>query len=233
VLAINELIDLAKKRRDKCFFLKVDFEKAYDSVSWSYLEYMLRRMNFEFEDKWISWMSTCFRSNSISVLVNGSLTDKFMAQRGLRHGDPLVPFLFLIAAEGLAGLARNATDIGLLRGVKVPDSIQFHMLQFADDTMFMSEGSWENIWTVKAILRSFELVSGLKINFSKSSIVGINLDDDFVEAASTFLSCSIGSIPFKFLGIPVGANPRRFTTWQPILDMFNKKLAVWGEGHFD
>jgi hypothetical protein len=59
------------KRRDKCFFLKVDFEKAYDSVSWSYLEYMLRRMNFEFEDKSISWMSTCFRSNSISVLVNG------------------------------------------------------------------------------------------------------------------------------------------------------------------
>jgi hypothetical protein len=69
VLAINELIDLAKKRWDKCFFLKVDFEKAYDSVSWSYLEYMLRRMNFEFEDKWISWMSTCFRSNSISVII--------------------------------------------------------------------------------------------------------------------------------------------------------------------
>ncbi|KAK2418964.1 hypothetical protein QL285_041110 [Trifolium repens] len=132
-----------------------------------------------------------------------------MAQRGLRQGDPLAPFLFLIAAEGLAGLARNATDIGLLRGVKVTNSIQFHMLQFADDTMFTGEGSWENIWTVKAILRSFELVSGLKINFSKSSIVGINLDDDFVEAASTFLSCSIGSIPFKFLGIPVGANPRR------------------------
>jgi hypothetical protein len=65
------------------------------------------------------------------------------------------------------------------------------MLQFADDTIFMGEGSWKNIWTVKAILRSFELVSGLKINFSKSSIVWINLDDDFVEAASTFLSCSI------------------------------------------
>jgi hypothetical protein len=136
-----------------------------------------------------------------------------MAQRRLRQGDPLAPFLFLIAAEGLAGLARNATDIGLLRGVKVTNSIQFHMLQFADDTMFTGEGSWENIWTVKAILRSFELVSGLKINFSKSSIVWINLDDDFVEAASTFLSCSIGSIPFKFLGIPVGANPRRSSTW--------------------
>lgn len=71
-MVINEIIDLAKRRRDRCLLLKVDFEKAYDSVSWKYLDYMLIRMGFNFT--WRRWMKACVTSNSISVLVNGSPT---------------------------------------------------------------------------------------------------------------------------------------------------------------
>jgi len=67
---LNELIDLIKKRRDKCMFLKVDFEKAFDSVSWKYLEYMLNWMGFH--EKWSKWMKACVFSSSMSVLVIGS-----------------------------------------------------------------------------------------------------------------------------------------------------------------
>ncbi|GAU35055.1 hypothetical protein TSUD_69780 [Trifolium subterraneum] len=130
--------------------------------------------------------------------------------KGLRKGDPLSPFLFLIAAEGLTGLVKKAVENDTFHGFKINENIQFQILQFADDTVLVGEGSWENIWTIKTILRGFELVSGLKINFVKSKLYGINVNERFLEAASNFLLCRAEDIPFKFLGLPVGANPRRY-----------------------
>ncbi|PNX70324.1 ribonuclease H, partial [Trifolium pratense] len=71
---------------------------------------------------------------SMSILVNGSPTADFNVGRGLRQGDPLSPFLFLIVAEGLAGLMRKAVELGKFKGYSINDDIQFQILQFADDT---------------------------------------------------------------------------------------------------
>lgn len=117
VLVTNEVMDLAKRRKQKCLILKVDYEKAYDSVSWKYLEYMHMRMGFC--DKWRRWTKACVSSSSISVLVNGSPAEEFAVQRGLKQGDPLAPFLILIIAEGLAGLVRNGVEEDSLSGIKV------------------------------------------------------------------------------------------------------------------
>lgn len=225
VVVLNELIDLIKKRRDKCMFLKVDFEKAFDSVSWKYLEYMLNWMGFH--EKWIKWMRACVFSSSMSVLVNGSPTEDFEVSKGLRQGDPLSPFLFIIAAEGLTGLVNNAIRSGCFKGYMVSNVQQHHILQYADDTILLGEGSWENLWSLKSILRGFELVSGLKVNFYKSKLYGINVEDQFLNAASTFLSCNVDKFPFRFLGLPVGANPRRCDTWKPVVDAMKKKLSSW------
>jgi hypothetical protein len=163
----------------------------------------------------------------MSVLVNGSPTEDFIVGKGLRQGDPLSPFLFLIVAEGLTGLMSKAVESSLFHGYKVSNNISFHTLQFADDTILVGEGNWSNLWTIKTVMRSFELVSGLKVNFFKSKLYGINLDDNFLGAASSFLHCGVDSIPFRFLGIPVGANPRRKATWCPILESMKKRLCSW------
>jgi hypothetical protein len=149
--------------------------------------------------------------------VNGSPTEDFTVGKGLRQGDPLSPFLFLIVAEGLTGLMGKAVDNGVFNGYKVGNNLLFHTLQFADDTIIMGEGNWQNLWTIKTVLRSFEIVSGLKVNFHKSKLYGINLDDSFLRASSSFLHCEVDSIPFRFLGIPVGVNPRRKATWSSII----------------
>jgi len=86
------------------------------------------------------------------VLVNGSPTEEFTPSRGLRQGDPLAPFLFLVVAEGLAGLVRQASRHNMLKGVKVGRGIECSMLQFADDTLFMCEDSFSNIFSIKTIL---------------------------------------------------------------------------------
>ncbi|GAU48580.1 hypothetical protein TSUD_369510 [Trifolium subterraneum] len=167
----------------------------------------------------------------MSVLINGSPTKDFKVHKGLRQEDPLSPFLFLIAAEGLTGLVNKAINIGKFQGFKVHDNLQFPILQFADDTVLICEGSWVNVSTIKTILRGFELVSGMKINFVKSKIYGINVDEFFLEAAANFLLCRAETIPFKFLGLPVGANPRRLNTWKPVVDSMKQRLSSWSGRH--
>jgi hypothetical protein len=138
VVVLNEIIDLAKRRKNACFLFKVDFERAYDTVSWSFLENMMIKMGFA--EGWLKWMRACIFESSMSVLVNGSPTNYFKVGRGLRQGDPLSPFLFLIVAEGLAGMIRRAVQIGKFKGFQVNPDVQFQILQFADDTNFMGEG---------------------------------------------------------------------------------------------
>jgi hypothetical protein len=86
----------------------------------------------------------------------------------------------------------------------------------------------ENLWTLKALLQGFELVSGLKINFHKSSLIGVNVPLDFMEAACRFLNCREGSLPFNYLGLPVGANAKKVSTWEPMLEKLRKRLNAWG-----
>lgn len=117
VVVANKIIHAALLEKKPSFLLKVDFEKAYDNVDWGFLMYMMRRMNFC--GKWISWISCCLSFASVSVLVNGSPSEEFSMERGIRPGDPLAPFLFLIVAEGLTGLVRKALELGKLVGCKL------------------------------------------------------------------------------------------------------------------
>ncbi|GKV36164.1 hypothetical protein SLEP1_g44325 [Rubroshorea leprosula] len=162
VVVANEAIDDVRKRKSRCFVFKIDFEKAYDKVSWSFLDYMMEKMGFD--KVWREWIAECLRSNTVSVLLNGSATKEFSMSRGLRQGDPLSPFLFLMVAEALNGLTSATVAKGYLRGVKIgKGELEISHLQFADDTIFMGEATEDNIWMIKCIMRAFELVSGLKV----------------------------------------------------------------------
>lgn len=94
--------------------------------------------------------------------------------------------------------------------------------------MCIGEASIENLWTLKALLRGFELVSGLKVIFHNSCLRGINVSTEFLGMASTFLNCSVGSLPFMYLGLPVGARTKSMSTWEPVLDHINATLNSWG-----
>ncbi|XP_058776599.1 uncharacterized mitochondrial protein AtMg01250-like [Vicia villosa] len=157
-----------------------------------------------FGDRWMRWMEGCVFSKSLSVLVNGTTNKDFRVEKGLRQGDPLSPFLFVLAMEVLTTLVKKSKEVGEFRGFKINGEKEVDILQFADDTIILAEGETANLWSVKVILRGFELMSGSRINFHKSNLYGINVDQWFMEAASTFLSCKVGLLPFKFLGVRVG-----------------------------
>nr|KYP32570.1 hypothetical protein KK1_046712 [Cajanus cajan] len=80
---------------------------------------------------------------------------------------------------------------------------------------------------MKSILRCFELVAGLKVNFFKSIFGGMGVERNVIEGFAHLLNCSVTQLPFNYLGIPLGADPRRTETWRPIISKYNKKLAKW------
>ncbi|GKV14959.1 hypothetical protein SLEP1_g25757 [Rubroshorea leprosula] len=226
VVIANEVIDEAKKKRKKSFVFKVDFEKAYDKVCWKFIDYMLDRMAFS--GTWRRWIQECLQSSMVSILINGSPTQQFPVTKGIRQGDPLSPFLFLIVAEGLNGLMTAAVEKNLYKGVEVGnDVVTVTHLQFANDTIFFGEASEQNIRIVKCILRTFEMVVGLKINFRKCQLMGIGVEDDWRKKMAYRLGCKEGEFSIKYLGIPIGGDHRRLKMWQPLLDSVMKKLSSW------
>lgn len=156
------------------------------------------------------WIFSCLESASISVLVNGSPTQEFCKAKGIRQGDLMAPFLFLIIAEGLHGLIRSAVDRNLFKEYIVPEGNQeiriFH-IQYEGDTILVSEMSIQNARALKGILRNFELAAGLRVNFHKNRLLGIKANQGVVELAASILNCKVGALPLKFLSILVGANP--------------------------
>jgi hypothetical protein len=174
------------------------------------------------------WIRACAFAGNLSVLVNGSPTSDINIQRGLKQGDPLAPFLFLLVVEGFSGVMRKAVEDNTFKGFSMGRSpVTISHLQYADDTLCIGEASVDNLWTLKAILHGFAMASGLKVNFLKSGLMGINVSPTFMTTASTFLNCKIGAIPFKYLGLPVGANPKCSSTWDPLLEHLHNRLFSW------
>ena len=122
---------------------------------------------------------------------------------------------------------REVIDRRLYTGSVGKDKVDVNILQYADDTIFFVEASVENIKAIKAILRAFEMVSGLKINFAKSNFGAIGMPESWKQNATNFLNCSLLTIPFVYLGIPIGANPRKCQTWDLIIQKCERRLAKW------
>ncbi|GKV51343.1 hypothetical protein SLEP1_g58010 [Rubroshorea leprosula] len=104
-------------------------------------------------------------------------------------------------------------------------------LQFADDTIFFGEASENNIEVIKGIMRTFEMVSGLKIDFAKSQLMGVGIEESWRVEMAFRLCFKEGDFPFKYLGIPIGGNNRRVAMWQPMVDSFKRKLTSWKGRH--
>ncbi|CAK8566831.1 unnamed protein product [Lathyrus sativus] len=130
-------------------------------------------------------------------------------------------------------MVKNSSNLRELSGFQVKNSIHFDLLKFADDIIILCEPSWNNLWSLKGILRGLELVSSLCINLSKSKLIGINFEEDFIQAAPSFLTCNVGSVPFSFLRIQVGVNRRRKEVWFSILSTLHKTFSYWRGLHLE
>ncbi|KAJ0693348.1 putative RNA-directed DNA polymerase [Helianthus annuus] len=225
-LIISEIFSWAKTLGKELFLFKIDFEKAYDNVNWGFLLSIMRQMNFP--QVWCKWIKGILLSARSSILVNGSPTFEFNCEKGIRQGDPLSPFLFIIVMEALSCMIRKACNSGAFDGVRLPNGgpTVSHLL-YADDAMVMRDWSDFNFKALRRILRLFHMCSGLRINLQKSILYGVGKELEEVEDKASGLGCRAGSMPFKHLGIIVGANMNRITNWEAIIEVFKKSLSRW------
>ncbi|XP_057811305.1 uncharacterized protein LOC131025528 [Salvia miltiorrhiza] len=128
-----------------------------------------------------------------------------------------------IRAEGLHSLITRAVEKELIKPVKVGnDDISIPHLQYADDTVFLMEDDERNAVAVKMILRVFQLLSGLAVNFKKCCLFGVGVEEDTIERMEAVLGCDVGSLPFNYLGIKVGSKGKKVADWKYLVEKENQ-----------
>ncbi|GJY65385.1 RNA-directed DNA polymerase, eukaryota, partial [Tanacetum coccineum] len=222
---LNELISWCKHKNFNGMIFKVDFEKAFDSVKWDYLDKTLKA--FGFGQKWCTWIGGCLKNAMGSVLVNGNPSSEFQFFKGLKQGDPLSHFLFILIMEMLHLSFMRILNVGLYNGISLNDSFTISHLFYADDVVFVGEWNDTNIYTLLNVLKCFYLASGLKINLHKSKLMGIGVNTSVVETAANLISCSILSSPFNYLGVKVGSNMSRISSWDDVVSKVSSRLSKW------
>jgi hypothetical protein len=226
VLVANECFDSRIRSEDPGVLCKLDMEKAYDHVDWSFLLYLLRRCGFG--EKWCSWIEHCISTVRFSVLINGAPSGFFGSSRGVRQGDPLSPFLFVLVMEAFSRMLGAFTSRGLISGFSVGSSGQSRVnvshLLFADDTLIFCGANASQIRHIGALLVCFEAVVGLKVNLSKSVLLLVGPIDNMGHVAG-LLGCGVGDLPLKYLGLPLGASFKLKSMWAGLENLMLRRLA--------
>ncbi|RVW24229.1 LINE-1 reverse transcriptase-like [Vitis vinifera] len=228
VLVANEVLDSVLKNKEEAVMCKLDIEKAYDHVEWSFLFSVMRKMGFG--EKWIRWMKWCISTVSFSVLVNGSSSGFFQSSRGLRQGDPLSPYLFVLVMEAFSSLLRKAVAGGFVSACKARsrggEGVNVSHLLFADDTLVFCGASKVQLLHLNWILMWFEAMSGLRINLDKSELIPVGCVNNVEELAAA-IGCKVGSLPTSYLGLPLGAQYRSRAVWDGVEERMRKN---WLDG---
>jgi hypothetical protein len=149
--------------------IKLDMSKAYDRVEWKFLEAVMRKLGFE--DRWINLVMSCVRSVTYSVVINGNLVGHIRPTRGIRQGDPISPYMFLLYAEALSAMLSKAVHSGTITGIPTsPKGPRISHLFFADDSLLfcrVNSVEWMRLIRISGV---YEAGSGQKLNLDKTSV---------------------------------------------------------------
>nr|GEU42158.1 RNA-directed DNA polymerase, eukaryota [Tanacetum cinerariifolium] len=222
---LNELVSWCKHKKLKSMIFKIDFKKAFDSVRWDYLDDVLKA--FGFGGIWGRWISGCLHNATGSVLVNGSPSSKFCFHKGLKQGDPLSPFLFILIMESLHVSFGKIMDVGLFKGIVINNSLTISHLFYVDDVVFIGEWDASNINTIDNVLKCFNMASGLRINIHKSKLMGIGVHSDEVYNSARIVGCSTFSTAFNYLGVNVGGTMSKISSWYEVVSKVKSRLSKW------
>ncbi|XP_076896373.1 uncharacterized protein LOC143549353 [Bidens hawaiensis] len=148
---------------------------------------------------------------------------EFDFKKGVKQGDPLAPFLFIIATEGLNFIMKSAIDNNLFSGILLPNNgpVISHVM-YADDVMSVGEWNTTNVVNLARLLRCFHLAYELKVNFYKIKVFGVRVSDSEIASMASIIHCEAGSLPVNFLGFPVQANMRLSKHWSTVIDRVKK-----------
>ncbi|KAA3484468.1 reverse transcriptase [Gossypium australe] len=229
LLAYEILHTFRQKRTGKKGYMavKLNMSKAYDRVEWSFIKEVMNKIRFA--RSWVELIMKCINSVSYTVSINGSRGRVFKPSRGLRQGDPLSPFLFLICNEGLSALLRSVKKRGLIKGAKASrKGPEISHLLFADDCMMFGEATEGGARVLKDILKVYEIYSGQCVNFDKSTVFySSNTNVEAKDTVTSLLGVRCSLSPEKYLGLPNMVGRRKKEAFQNLVDRIASRIEGW------
>ncbi|KAM1884835.1 hypothetical protein ACFX14_037585 [Malus domestica] len=210
--------------------LKLDVSKVYDHLKWNFLEAIMIRMRFS--TSWVRMIMLCVTTLTYSFKVNGEPVGYVQLRRGIRQGDPLSPYLFVMCVKGLLTLLIRAESIGALHGIKVRRSApSIHHLFFADDSFLFARGTLEECMSIKQVLNVYEAVSGQTVNLERSCLsFSSNLTDHDQQLLALCLGMRRVEFHDKYLGLSVLIQKSKKQSFAYVKDHLWKKLHSWSGG---
>jgi hypothetical protein len=204
--------------------MKIDLMKAYDSVNWEFILHCLAC--FGFPVKFINWIRECITSPRFSIAINGTLVGFFKGAKGLRQGDPISPYLFVIAMEVFSKIMEDYTKAGSGFFFHPKCSrLKLTHLCFADDLLLFCDASIPSISIVKAALLEFERISGLKANPSKSSFFCSGISVRMKDHLLAELQMMEGVLPVRYLGVPLISSRLSAEDCRMLLERISRRIG--------
>lgn len=205
--------------------VKLDLRKAFDTLNWSFLRKALEIMRFP--SIFIEWIMTCISSTMLSVKLNGALEGFFPAKSGLRQGDPLSPYLFVIAMEVLTACINNATTHQDFKYHWKASSPAVSHLIFADDILLFCKGELSSVKIIMSGVSVFSNISGLKINAEKSACFFGNVSENVAGDILNYTGFIRASFPITYLGLPLITTKLRNSDCLPLVQKICRKFELW------
>ncbi|KAL9663675.1 hypothetical protein QQ045_019066 [Rhodiola kirilowii] len=212
----------------KCFAsLKLDIAKAYDRIDWNFLSCILLQLGFH--QVWVSRIMAYVFAVRYCIRINGEITEFFTPQRGLRQGDPLSPYLFIICTEWLSHKLRVLHANGLLKGLSIARSapVITHLF-FADDSLLLFEATDAAPSIIRGLLTEYECLAGQKVNYTKSELVlSPNACARIKQSFLSSLSVPIVEGHQRYLGLPLHLGRRISDNFLHLMDRAHAKSKPW------
>lgn len=220
-------IDQRRKGKKWLMAIKLYMSKAYDRVEWAFLEVMMKKLGFS--EKWIGLMMMCVKIVYYLVLINGEPKGKIIPTSGLRQGNPISPYLFLLCVEGLTAMLRKEESEGMINGVSVyRGAPQISHLLFADDCIIFGKASIDEGNRVLEVLANYEKESGQKLNKEKTSLFfNRNTNKEIREEIKGIFGAQIIHKHKRYLGLPTLLRKGKKKVFSCIKDQVGRRIAGW------
>jgi hypothetical protein len=207
--------------------LKLDMEKAFDSMEWSFLLKILTLLGFH--PTWINWIGQCITTSSFSILLDGSPYGNYKPTRGIRQGDPLSPFLFILGSKILSRLILRNEALGFLQGIKVaPLSPPISHILFANDVLIFTRAKVQDATAVLNCLSTYSKWSSQCINLSKSTVFfSRNCSVTAISEINGILNLPLIPVRAQYLGIPLFLSHNKRDAFIDIKDRICSKIIGW------
>jgi hypothetical protein len=209
--------------------VKLDMHKAYDRVEWNFLEQMMLRLGFRKD--FVELLMACISSVRYKVRYNDQETGEIIPTRGLRQGDPLSPYLFLICAEGLSTALAHREEVLGIEGVRVcRNAPSVSHLLFADDSLILMKANLINATSLRQVLDQYCASSGQMVSETKCSIFfGPNVDVEVKGQFCEELNITIEAVSDKYLGLLSMVGLDRTDSFIYLLERIIERLEGWKE----